>query len=499
MTHGLIFPILLPLFTGALLLLAHRMPLAAKRGLSVLAAALLVPLAAWLVVLASDGELRLYALGNWQPPFGIILLLDRLSAMLLLLTAVLASLSLLYACRGDDERGPNFHALYQFQLLGINGAFLTGDLFNLFVFFEILLISSYALLLHGHGQRRVRSGIHYVVLNLLGSALFLIGVSLLYGVLGTLNMADLALRVAEMDEALAPLVAAAGYLLLVVFALKAAILPLHFWLPRAYAAATAPVAALFAIMTKVGLYAILRVFSLIYGSEAGPLANMVADWLWPLALVTLLAGVLGALASRNLQTTLGYLVIVSVGTLLAGLAFGSEAGLSAALYYLLHTTLVSGGLFLLADLVARQRGNVGGELIPGPALRQPLLLGVLFFIGAISVVGLPPFSGFFGKLMLLRAVPPGPSALMFWPVLLIGGLGMLIALSRSGSLLFWRGSGEPAGATADGVRLLATCGLLAGSVALVVFAQPIIGYLQATAAQLLELGPYLAIIRGAQA
>jgi multicomponent K+:H+ antiporter subunit D len=215
--------------------------------------------------------------------------------------------------------------------------------------------------------------------------------------------------------------------------------------------------------------------------------------------VTLLAGVLGALASRNLQTTLGYLVIVSVGTLLAGLAFGSEAGLSAALYYLLHTTLVSGGLFLLADLVARQRGNVGGELIPGPALRQPLLLGVLFFIGAISVVGLPPFSGFFGKLMLLRAVPPGPSALMFWPVLLIGGLGMLIALSRSGSLLFWRGSGEPAGATADGVRLLATCGLLAGSVALVVFAQPIIGYLQATAAQLLELGPYLAIIRGAQA
>lgn len=269
MNHALILPLLVPLFTGALLLFAHSLGRSSRRTLSLLATWSLVPLAIWLLVLADDGQLRVYALGSWQPPFGIVLMLDRLSALMLLVTAVLAGFAVLYACRGDDERGPNFHALYQFQLLGINGAFLTGDLFNLFVFFEILLISSYALLLHGHGQRRVRSGMHYVVLNLLGSSLFLIGVSMLYGLLGTLNMADLAARVSAADPADGPLLAAAGYLLLVVFALKGAILPLYFWLPRAYASATAPVAALFAIMTKVGLYAIVRVFTLIFGSEAG--------------------------------------------------------------------------------------------------------------------------------------------------------------------------------------------------------------------------------------
>src|SRR5690606_17186356 len=166
-----------------------------KRLLSLMATWALVPLSVWLLLLAGDDQLRTYALGNWQPPFGILLLLDRLSALMLLVTAVLASGAVLYASRGDDERGPNFHALFQFQLLGINGAFLTGDLFNLFVFFEILLISSYALLLHGLGAERVRSGVHYVVLNLFGSALFLIGVAVLYGLTGTLNMVDLAVRI----------------------------------------------------------------------------------------------------------------------------------------------------------------------------------------------------------------------------------------------------------------------------------------------------------------
>jgi len=168
----------------------------------------------------------------------------------------------------------------------------------------------------------------------------------------------------------APLLAAAGYLLLVVFALKGAILPLYFWLPRAYASATAPVAALFAIMTKVGLYAIIRVFTLVFGSEAGELSGMVDVWLWPLALLTLGAAVIGALAARSLQVLLAYLVVVSVGTLLAGIALGSEAGLAAALYYLVHSTLVAGGLFLLADLIARQRGDLGTDLISAPALRQ---------------------------------------------------------------------------------------------------------------------------------
>lgn len=497
MTHALILPILLPLFMGSLLLVLHRLEQPAKRVLSLIATLLLVPITIWLLMLAGDDQLRIYALGNWQPPFGIILMLDRLSALMLLVTAVLATGAVVYASRGDDERGPNFHALFQFQLVGINGAFLTADLFNLFVFFEILLISSYALLLHGNGAARVRSGLHYVVLNLLGSAFFLIGVSMLYGLTGTLNMADLAVRIGAADPADGPLLAAAGFLLLIVFGLKAALLPLYFWLPSSYAAATAPVAALFAIMTKVGLYAILRVFTLMFGSAAGSLSYMINDWLWPLALLTVAAGVIGALAARSLQIMLAYLVIVSVGTLLAGIALGSEQGISAALFYLIHSTFVAGGLFLLADLIGRQRGNSETQLIVAPALRQPLLLGALFFVGAISVAGLPPFSGFLGKVMLLSAVGPGTQAIMLWSVLLVGGLGMVIALSRAGSLVFWLPSeSAPVGAPADPIRLLAAVGLLLGSLVLVIWAQPLQAYTQSTAIQLLDLGPYLRIIQG---
>lgn len=498
--HLLILPVLIPLLTGALLLLLHRAPMAFKRGLSLLGGGLLLPISVLLLLWADDGQLQVYALGNWQPPFGIMLLLDRLSALMLVVNAILAAAALVYACRGSDEQGPNFHALFHFQLLGINGAFLTGDLFNLFVFFEILLIASYALLVHGNDARKVRAGLHYVVLNLLGSSLFLIGVSALYGLTGTLNMADLAVKVAELDPADAPLVEAAGLLLLVVFGLKAAMLPLHFWLPRTYAAAPAPVAALFAIMTKVGLYALLRVFTLIYGSEAGSLAHLADDWLWPLALLTLALGAIGALAAREIQQMLGYLIVVSVGTLLAGLASGSLNGMAAALYYLVHSTLVGGGLFLLADLILRQRGDTGGALIPGQPLRQPLLLGTLFFFGAIAVVGLPPLSGFLGKLMLLQAVSEGSAAVWLWTVILLSGLVMLIALSRVGSLVFWSGthveaSGEAA-PMADPVRLLACGLLLLSSLGLMLAAAPLQAYAQATVEQLLNLTPYLQIVTG---
>ncbi|TBU94685.1 monovalent cation/H+ antiporter subunit D [Phytopseudomonas dryadis] len=497
MNHALILPILLPLFVGSFLLIRSRLSLTSKRWISLLATWALLPISAWLVLQADGGTLQVYALGNWQAPFGIVLMLDRLAALMLLVTAVLAGFAVLYAVRGDDERGPNFHALLQFQLLGINGAFLTGDLFNLFVFFEILLIASYSLLVYGGGPARIRAGMHYVVLNLVGSAFFLIGVGMLYGLLGTLNMADLALQVAAADADRAPLLAAAGYLLLIVFGLKGAILPLYFWLPNAYAAATAPVAALFAIMTKVGLYAIIRVFTLIFGAEAGGLANLILPWLWPLAMLTLAAGVVGALAARNLQVMLGYLVIVSVGTLLAGVSLGSAQGLSATLFYLIHSSWVCGALFLLADLLARQRGELGAALRKGPALLRPLLLGGLFFAAAISVAGLPPFPGFLGKLMLLRSVENWQQALQLWPVLLVGGLGMVIALARAGSTLFWRSTGEPSpSAEFDRVRALAVLGLLACSPLLVVAAQPVHDYVQAAAQQLLDVDSYLQIVRG---
>lgn len=495
MNHALILPILLPMFVGSLLLFAPRLPLAVQRGLGLVATLLLLLISVYLLALADQGALHSYAVGNWQAPFGIILLLDRLSAMLLLVTAVLALFALSYAVRGDDARGKNFHSLFQFQLMGINGAFLTGDLFNLFVFFEILLIASYALLLHGGGAERVKAGIHYVVLNLLGSSLFLLAVGVMYGITGTLNMADMAVKVAAASDDDAALLGAAGLLLLVVFGLKAAFLPLYFWLPRAYASASAPVAALFAIMTKIGLYSIMRVYILIYGEQAGSIANIAADWLWPLALLTIVCAVIGALAAVTLQGLLAYLVVASVGTLLAGIALGTPEALSAALFYLIHSTWVAGAMFLVADLISRQRGGTAGALVRGPMLLQPLLLSTLFFIGAIALAGLPPFSGFFGKLLLLRSVELGPQALLLWPALLLGGLLTLVALSRAGSTLLWRTGRDVLGsAERDGVRTLAAAGLLSSSVLLVLFAAPVLAYVQATAAQLLDLAPYMQMV-----
>lgn len=472
-------------------MMSSRSSLSLVRSVSTLSAALLLLCALYLLSLASSGEIQVYALGNWAAPFGIVLLLDRLSALMVLVTAVLALCSLLYSLRGDDQRGSYFHSLFQFQLAGINGAFLTGDLFNLFVFFEILLIASYALLLHGLGGARLRSALHYVILNLVGSGLFLIAAGLFYGVAGTLNMADLARFVAQAEGDQLFLLEVAGALLLLVFGLKAAFLPLHFWLPRAYASATAPVAALFAIMTKIGLYAILRFSTLVFGAQAGEASGLGSDLLWILALLSIMLAALGAFAANSLSSLLAYLVLVSVGTLLAGIAVGSEAALTATLYYLVHSTWVIAGLFLLADLIAKQRGELGDTFKVGPALLNPNLLGGCFFLGAIAVAGLPPFSGFFGKVLLLQAVS-GEAAWQLWTVVLSAGLIGVVGLSRAGSLLFWRKHNAPSHAPElDKTALLITLMLLVSSPLLVLFAQPVIAYSEAAAVQILDVSSYL--------
>ncbi|WP_022961256.1 monovalent cation/H+ antiporter subunit D [Halopseudomonas pelagia] len=492
MNHLPVLPILLPMFMGALLLLIARSQMSVKRSLSLGATILQIPLALILMSQAGEG-IGVYAAGNWVPPFGIVLVVDRLAALMLLVTAVLAGAAVLYAMRGDDGLGRNFHALFQFQLMGINGAFLTGDLFNLFVFFEILLIASYALLLHGAGSARVRAGLHYVLLNLFGSALFLIAVGTLYGVTGTLNMADLAVKIAEVPVADAPLVGAAGMLLLVVFGLKAAIFPLYFWLPKAYSAASAPVAALFAVMTKVGLYSILRVYTLMFGDDAGMLASMAQDWLWPIALVTIVLGAIGALAASSLNGLVAYLVVVSVGTLLAGISLGTQEALAASLYYLMHSTWISGGLFLFAGIISRSRGpRFAARLVPGPDMPGALMLSGLFFVAAVSVAGMPPLSGFIGKLLLLSAVGSGVMAAWLYAVVLGSSLVTLVALSRAGSTLFWRRDAAPdTGEPLDPLRMLAMTVLLLTSPLLVYFAAPVLAYLDATAAQLLHPSEYI--------
>ncbi|EXI80896.1 MAG: Multiple resistance and pH homeostasis protein D [Candidatus Accumulibacter appositus] len=303
--HAPILPILIPMAAALLQMASGRVSF--QRAVGLLASALLVFVTGWLTLLADDGLLRVYALGDWPAPFGIVLVVDRLAAAMTLLTAILGFLVLLYASAGFDETGIHFHPLFQFQLLGLLGAFLTGDLFNLFVFFEIMLLASYVLLAHGGGLARTRAGISYVVLNLVGSALFLIALGLIYGTLGTLNLADVAraLTVPGHDHALARLAFA---LLITVFALKAGLLPLSFWLPHTYGAAGAPVAALFAIMTKVGIVAILRVQAI---ALEPVMPDLLDNWLTTLALATVAFAALGALAATRLQALVAWLVLLS--------------------------------------------------------------------------------------------------------------------------------------------------------------------------------------------
>jgi multicomponent K+:H+ antiporter subunit D len=440
-SHGPVVPLLLPLVAGLLLIALGRAPLAVQRGVA--AAATLAQLAAAVVLFgyADAGAQLAYAVGDWAAPFGIFLLVDRLSAWMLVLTAVVACGALLYACAGEDRGGPWFHALFQFQLLGINGVFLTADLFNLFVFFEVLLVSSYALLLHGGGAARVRAALHVVVLNLVGSALFLVGVACVYAATGTLSLADLAIKAPAVSGENAPLLRTGALLLLVVFALKAAAAPLGFWLPRAYAAAPAAVAALFALLTKVGVYAMLRLYTIAFPCfDVGPCGP--SGLVLPLGLATSMLGAIGALAASRLRPLAGCLMLVSLGTLLVATGTFRAAGEAAAVYYLAHGTLAGAAMFVVADLIARQRARAGDRLDAAEPVRDVAPLAVLFAVASIAIVGLPPLSGFVGKVAVLQST--APDAPRVWAIVLMSTLFAVIAVARAASALFWRTG--PAGA-----------------------------------------------------
>jgi multicomponent K+:H+ antiporter subunit D len=500
-SHWIVAPVMLPAIVASIILLLARHELMVHRILSLASTVTVAVISFALVQGAVVVGHESYWLGSWPPPFGIVLVLDRLSAMMLAVTSIVALASVLYAVQGWDERGPNFHALFQFQLMGLNGAFLTGDLFNLFVFFEVLLIASYGLLLHGGGPARVRAGFHYVVINLTGSSLFLVAVAILYGLTGTLNMADLAVRIPQLPEADAGLVRGAGLLLLVVFSVKAALLPLHFWLPATYGSASAPVAALFAIMTKVGAYSILRVFTLVFGEEGGIGAMVAAPWLLPVALATLVVGVLGALASRDLRGMVAFLVIASMGTLLAALGLFNLRGLSAATYYIVHSTVATAAMFLLTEIIADERGEVGHHLSPAHDLLQPRIIGALFLAGGIAMAGMPPLSGFIGKLLILESAMPTPWVVWLWAVVLATSLLMIVALGRAGSVVFWKTrAGTGSGAIrAPAPGLVVVGGLLLVTAAMAVLAGPMTAYTDTVAAQLIEPEGYIRSVLGPEA
>jgi multicomponent K+:H+ antiporter subunit D len=463
--HLMIAPVVLPLLAGAVMLalggerrrdINATINVATTFGLVAIAIALLRAADA-----SQTGLAGVYRLGNWPAPFAIVLVLDRLSALMLLLTSVLAAAAVLFSLARWHRVGVLFHPLFQFLLMGINGAFLTGDLFNLFVFFEVLLAASYGLALHGAGATRVVAGLHYIVVNLAASLLFLIGVSLIYGVSGTLNMADLATRITAIRAEDRALLEAGAAILGIAFLVKAGMWPLCFWLPATYAAVSPPAAAIFAVLSKVGVYIVLRLWLLVFGDDAGASAQFGGEWLLVGGMATLAFGAIGTLASQDMTRLAAYSVLVSSGTVLAAVGMGQVAVTGAALFYLISSTLGLGALFLLIELVERGR-EPGADMLAvtrhvydeedepegseevGVAIPSPMgILGLAFIGCAVVISGLPPLSGFIGKFALLTAAldaNPSTVSVTAWILLaamVLSGLAALIAMARAGISAFW--------------------------------------------------------------
>jgi multicomponent K+:H+ antiporter subunit D len=504
MNHWIVAPLLLPPLVGAVMIMSMRHHLDLARIFSVASISLLLAINIWLLAESSNGSIQAYEVGAWPAPFGIVLVLDRLAAVMLVLTSLLALAVVLYAIgSGWDSRGRHFHPLLQFQLLGLFGAFLTGDLFNLFVFFEVLLIASYGLMTHGGGKRRLQAGVQYVVYNLLGSTLFLFALGTIYAVTGTLNMADLALRVAEIPASGTALIRVAAVLLLLVFAVKAAVVPLHFWLPATYAEAPGPVAALFAIMTKVGVYAIIRVFTLIFGSGSAATGDLAGTWLLPFAIVTLLIGAIGVLGAKSLGRLTALATVGSIGTLMIAVGFFSQQATAAALYYMIHSTLACAMLFLVVDLVRVRRTEEDDRLVPGGPMPQGGLVSALFFAGAIGMAGLPPLSGFVGKLLILSSIRGHAWDWLVWSIILATSLVFVVGFARAGITVFWHNPPAPGeredNPASAALPFVAVFGLLALIGLVTIQARPLMDFLTATSQQIYDPAAYIgAVLRQAE-
>jgi len=470
--HLIVLPVVVPLLTAAIMLF---LPESARRtrvtlALASVSAQLLMSVA--LLFLTSDAAhfiwpegVGVYAMGNWNAPFGIVLVVDRLAAVMLALSSTVALTTLTYSVARWDRPGQPFHSLFQLLTMGVNGAFLTGDLFNLFVFFEVLLAASYGLVLRGTGTPRLRAGMHYIAVNLAASFLFLIGVAMIYGMAGTLNMADLAGRASALSGADRALFDAGAAILGVAFLVKAGSWPLNFWLPGTYSIAIAPVAAAFALMTKVGLYAILRLGTIL--QEDATLAGA----LFYVGMATLISATVAMLAAKHLARLASFSVLASMGILLSAFGLRIEALTGPILFYMVVSVLTTAAFFMLTGMTDRTRITdppVMPEDDPAPrppayisyGVRPPSVvqedeeagiaipgamafLGLMFVCCALLVSGLPPLPGFVAKFALIRGalqasgeqVTPATGVLV--AAILVSGLTALIALSRVGMRLFW--------------------------------------------------------------
>ncbi len=532
--HLLIVPLLAPLLVGAIQLFLRE-----QRGARIFCAvaSVLAQAAAAITLLYMTTDavpgvwnegVGVYTVGSWPAPFGIVLVVDRLSALMLVLTSLVALASLVYSLAYWDRVAPAFHSMFQFLLMGLNGAFLTGDLFNLFVFFEVMLASSYGLLLHGSGAGRVKASLHYITVNLMASFLFLIGVAMIYGMTGTLNMADLAGRIMLLAPRDRALFESGAAILGVAFLIKAGVWPLNFWLPTTYTAASSPVAAVFSLLTKVGVYAVLRVGTLL--ASGNEQTSFIDAGLFFGGAATVIYAVVGMLASRQLGRIVSYCVVTSTGLLFMALGLRVDALTGPVILYLVSSVLATSAFFMVNGLAQRSRTvrmREAADIAPMPdimyagfGIRQgvdPLspkdevgialpgamaFLGLTFVCCAMLVAGLPPLSGFLAKFALLRnAIGANPDAELTWHVwafsgaTILTGIVTMIALTRGGLRLFWTSKGRTT-PRLNIVEAGPAAFLVLLSVALTAGIAPVMTYLDSAARSLHSPEIYIRVVNG---
>ena len=483
--------VLLPLLGAGVALTQAKHPrVQTLVAVGVLGAVLVIG-AILLVAVDADGAIAV-AIGGWDAPIGIVLVVDRLAALLLVVSAAVLLSVLIFSvgqglADGDRETPVSiYYPTYLILATGVFNAFLAGDLFNLYVSFEILLVASYVLITVGGTELRIRAGITYIVVSLVSSIIFLAAIAMIYAAVGTVNIAQLSVRLAELPPDIQLVL---HVMLLVAFGIKAAVFPLSFWLPDSYPTAPAPVTAVFAgLLTKVGVYAIMRTEMIIFpGDDLGVPIMIVAA-------LTMIVGILGAVAQADIKRLLSFTLVSHIGYMLFGIGLGTAAGLSAATYYVVHHITVQTTLFLAVGLVERQGGTTSINRLGG-MLRASPIIGVLFFIPMLSLGGIPPFSGFLGKLALFEAGAEDGSVLA-WILIASGALVSLLtlyALARAWNMTFWRDADEVAdydnplqvlshvGITTEvkstrsipRIMVAATAAMVALSVSLTVFAGPL--------------------------
>ncbi|SDL24054.1 Na+/H+ antiporter subunit D [Lacicoccus qingdaonensis] len=488
MSNLIVLPILFPFIVGAVLVFFAKNS-RAQRIISGIGSLILVGLSIYLAVVAYQQDTVILEAGDWSAPYGIILVLDNLAALMLLITSILAAACLFFAFGTISSKREKyyFYPFYFFLIVGVNGAFLTGDIFNLFVFFEVMLLSSYVLIVNGATKYQLRESFKYVILNVFGSALFIMAVAWIYSVTGTVNMAHLSERVAEINQP--GIVTAIAVMFFIVFGAKGGLFPLYFWLPKSYYGPPAAIAALFGgLLTKVGIYAIIRMFTLIFHHEPSfthkGLIVTVAGF-------TMFLGVLGAVSQYDFKRILSYHIISQVGYMVMGLGIFTPLAVAGAIYYIVHHMFVKTALFLLAGATEKVTGTTQIREMGGLIKSHPVLTWS-FFIAAVSLAGIPPLSGFFSKFpIILSGFQEGQWVIS--AVALLVGLLTLFSMMKIFGYVFWGENKltEKQSEVSVTKLLIPIAPLVAFSVILGFAAEPIFTYSLHIAEQILEPSNYV--------